>query len=223
MPVILFTALVIGPLVVGPSAIRPLSVVFGSCALAVSVLVGAPSAGPATPVSSAVVSAQLAAPQAADRTHDASLAQPAGTPARQPLAWRWPLTAATVVRGFAPGPYRWSPGHRGVDLRAAAGAPVLSAGPGIVTYAGVLAGRGVLVVSHPTGVRTTYEPVLATVQVGAQVRAGQVVGRLGPGGHCPPDHCLHWGALRGSTYLDPLSLLGVRLVAILLPQRSGGP
>lgn len=69
-------------------------------------------------------------------------------------------TAPEVTRGFDPpdGPYR--PGHRGVDLAAGPGTPVLAAGAGVVGYAGVLAGRGVVTVVHPgDGLRTTYEPV----------------------------------------------------------------
>jgi hypothetical protein len=35
------------------------------------------------------------------------------------------------------------------------------------------------------------------------------------GSHCLPRACLHWGLVRGETYLDPLTLVGrgpVRLV-----------
>ena len=55
--------------------------------------------------------------------------------------------------------------------------------------------------------RTTYEPVRATVSVGDEVAAGQPIGLLEVGGsHCFPTACLHWGWLRGRTYLDPLLL-----------------
>ncbi|CAL9609004.1 hypothetical protein SUDANB140_05599 [Streptomyces sp. enrichment culture] len=54
--------------------------------------------------------------------------------------------------------------------------------------------------------RTTYEPVRASVRKGDRVGAGQVLGAVEPAGsHCSA--CLHWGLLRGDTYLDPLSLL----------------
>jgi murein DD-endopeptidase MepM/ murein hydrolase activator NlpD len=72
-----------------------------------------------------------------------------------------------------------------------------------VTFAATLAGRGVVVVDHG-GTRTTYEPVTATVPVGATVTAGTPVGRLAAGSHCGATPCLHWGLRRGSTYLDPL-------------------
>jgi murein DD-endopeptidase MepM/ murein hydrolase activator NlpD len=126
--------------------------------------------------------------------------------------WVWPLYGApVVVRGFDPPPplEPWRQGHRGVDLAAVAGAPVRSSGAGTIGFAGPLAGRGVVVVLHAGGLRTTYEPVLPTVRLGQLVAPGQAIGTLLAGGsHCPPRSCLHWGLLRGTTYLDPLLLVG---------------
>lgn len=125
----------------------------------------------------------------------------------------WPVAGAdgsrrpVVERGFDPPLVRWGAGHRGVDLRAGPGAPVRAAAPGRVAYAGSVAGRGVVVILLAEGLRITYQPVRASVAVGEEVRAGQVVGALADGPwHCP-DGCLHWGLLRGDVYLDPLSLL----------------
>ncbi len=77
-----------------------------------------------------------------------------------------------------------------------------------------------VVVDHGS-TRTTYEPVEAQVRVGATVPTGAVLGTLQTGlSHCFPRTCLHWGLLRGETYLDPLSLLGVapvRLLPLALP------
>jgi murein DD-endopeptidase MepM/ murein hydrolase activator NlpD len=88
------------------------------------------------------------------------------------------------------------------------GQVVRSAGEGTVTFAAVLAGRGVVVVAHPGGLRTSYEPVDARVRVGTVVQRGQALGVLASTpGHCSPVYCLHWGLRRGDTYLDPLSLL----------------
>ncbi|GAA2756814.1 hypothetical protein GCM10009872_21740 [Actinopolymorpha rutila] len=78
----------------------------------------------------------------------------------------------------------------------------------MVTYAGLLAGRGVVTVRHGD-LRTTYQPVTPKIPVGAHVDAGDELGLLRTaGGHCAPRTCLHWGLLRGDDYLDPLSLLG---------------
>jgi murein DD-endopeptidase MepM/ murein hydrolase activator NlpD len=134
----------------------------------------------------------------------------------------WPLDPRpVVVRRFEPPASSWGPGHRGVDLLGRPGQPVRSALAGTVTFAGALAGRGVVVVDHGS-TRTTYEPVAPSVAVGAVVRTGGVLGTLQTGrSHCFPRTCLHWGLISGGDrYLDPLSLLGVapvRLLPITLP------
>ena len=119
-----------------------------------------------------------------------------------------------VVRGFDPPDQPWQPGHRGVDLLGSIGADVVAARAGRVVFAGTLAGRGVVVVSHGT-LRTTYLPVRPFVDVGQQVGTGEVIGRLAVGHGCPGGSCLHWGLKRGDSYLDPLSLLETGPVRLL--------
>ncbi|MDT5133909.1 MAG: hypothetical protein QOE41_3220, partial [Mycobacterium sp.] len=74
----------------------------------------------------------------------------------------WPLRPApAVVRRFdAPSP-NWTAGHRGVDLAGVAGQRVYAAGPASVVFTGQLAGRPVVSLQHPGGLRTSYEPVRA--------------------------------------------------------------
>ncbi|MGN6780421.1 MAG: murein hydrolase activator EnvC family protein [Marmoricola sp.] len=136
-------------------------------------------------------------------------------PTPRPLG-TWPLGPAhPVVRGFDPPAAPWAAGHRGVDLLGAPGEEVRAAEPGTVTFAGTLAGRGVVVVDHGDR-RTTYEPVAAAVVVGQQVGAGAVIGHLQlPMSHCFPRACLHWGLIEGETYLDPLTLVGAGRVRLL--------
>ncbi|PVU81862.1 M23 family peptidase [Cellulomonas sp. WB94] len=124
----------------------------------------------------------------------------------------------TVVRAFEPPPAPWAAGHRGVDLAASDGAPVLAPGDGIVTFAGPVAGRPVVVVSHPDGLRSSLEPVVGSVPVGTSVTRGQVVGTLADVvTHCAPRQCVHWGVRDGETYLDPMSLLPIHGPVVLLP------
>ncbi|MFE7076021.1 peptidoglycan DD-metalloendopeptidase family protein [Streptomyces sp. NPDC057620] len=124
----------------------------------------------------------------------------------------WPVgSRPPVARGWEPPATVYGRGHRGVDLTAAPGTPVRAVAPGRVSFAGRVAGRGVVSVELTgTGtppLRTTYGPVAATLKKGAEVAAGEVVGVLEPPtSHCPMS-CLHWGLRRGDTYLDPLSLL----------------
>ena len=152
-------------------------------------------------------------------------APPARAPSRLSVrAWGWPLAGRPpVLRRFDPPSSPYGPGHRGVDLGGSPADFVLAAGPGVVAYAGVLAGRGVVSVQHPGGLRTTYEPLAAAVKAGAAVSRGSVLGRL-LGGHagCPWPACLHWGLRRGETYLDPLSLLR-RGPVRLLPLHDPAP
>jgi murein DD-endopeptidase MepM/ murein hydrolase activator NlpD len=126
-----------------------------------------------------------------------------------PGVFRWPLAPpVAVARRFEPPPDPYRRGHRGVDLLGAAGAVVHSAGPGVVAFAGAVAGRPVVSVSHPGGLRTTYEPVDPSVRAGTVVSAGTPLGALRAGhAGCPADACLHWGLRAGDAYLDPLSLL----------------
>ena len=114
-----------------------------------------------------------------------------------------------VLTPFAPPANRYGPGHRGVDLAAPAGTRIRAAGAGVVVFAAELAGRGVVSIEHTGGLRTTYEPVIASVVAGGSVRAGEVIGTLQAGHQaCAPAVCLHWGArLPDRVYLDPMTLL----------------
>ncbi|WP_051208513.1 peptidoglycan DD-metalloendopeptidase family protein [Propionicicella superfundia] len=126
-----------------------------------------------------------------------------------------------VVRGFDPPELDWLPGHRGVDLAVAPGAVVRAAASGTVTFAGSIAGRGVIVVSHGS-VRTTYEPVAPTTAVGQRVTVGSPLGSV-QAGHagCPAEACLHWGLREGEEYLDPLLMLTAQVSEVrLLPAGS---
>ncbi len=143
----------------------------------------------------------------------------------------WPLQPRPqVVHGFDLPAKPWLAGHRGVDLSGSPGQAVLAATSGTITYAGQLAGRGVVVVSIGRR-RTTYEPVVPSLTVGAVVSPGAVIGRLSAAGsHCAPATCLHWGLVQGKQYLNPLTLLPDRPVRLLpltrppeIPARAAQP
>ncbi|WP_129306302.1 M23 family metallopeptidase [Streptomyces sp. L2] len=145
---------------------------------------------------------------------------PATTPAPSPppareapvpaVARGWPVgVRPPVLRGWEPPATVYGPGHRGVDLAAPPGSAVRVVAPGRVSFAGRVGGRGVVSVTLTgTDLRTTYEPVTPSVKEGDAVGAGEVVGTLeDTGSHCGRTTCLHWGLLRGETYLNPLTLL----------------
>jgi len=162
-----------------------------------------PADGTVSPHASALALAPVTSPArlAGTWTGSTSVARAPG--------WDWPLAGRPeVVRPFDPPPVRWRPGHRGVDLAGEPGEPVLAAGAGVVAFAGVVAGRGVVSVDHAGGLRTTYEPVSASVRIGDVVGLGAPLGTL-DSGHpgCPTAACLHWGLRRGDVYLNPLLLV----------------
>ncbi|MET8866683.1 peptidoglycan DD-metalloendopeptidase family protein [Nonomuraea sp. NPDC004580] len=135
------------------------------------------------------------------------------TPARaSPSAptWRWPLNGhPRIIRRFAPPPMPWLAGHRGIDLAAPVATPVLAAGPGTIRFAGPIAGKGVVTIDHPNGLRTTYLPVTPSLTRGHPVTPGTEIGVIAAPSkpHCP-ESCLHWGLIRDAQYLNPLHLLG---------------
>jgi murein DD-endopeptidase MepM/ murein hydrolase activator NlpD len=140
-----------------------------------------------------------------------AVGSPAGTATGGPpvaggiSTYRPPVAPLHVLRGFHPPATRYGAGHLGVDV--AATGVVRSAGAGTVTFAGSVAGRGVVVVLHPDGIRTEYEPLRPAVPRGRRVSAGDVLGTVVGVHRGCPGPCLHWGARRGDTYLDPLGLL----------------
>jgi len=75
----------------------------------------------------------------------------------------------------------------------------------------------VIVVYHPDlGLRSTYEPVIAIVELGQEVLAGTPIGETAErGGHCA-GHCLHLG-LKGpgkNDYRNPLGMIDKHYVVL---------
>jgi murein DD-endopeptidase MepM/ murein hydrolase activator NlpD len=132
------------------------------------------------------------------------------------LAWTWPVDGP-VLREFdlSDDPYA-SGQHRGIDVGAAAGRPVLSPVTGAVTFAGTVPGGGrTLTIETGDGYAVTLLH-LGTVGVakGARVAEGAGVATVGPTGeleHAQP--YLHLGirlAADPTGYIDPLLLLPAR-------------
>ena len=151
--------------------------------------------------------------------------------------WSWPATPVRITERFDMPDQTWSAGHRGIDLELRPGSLIRSIGDGRVAYVGIVAGTPVIAIEHPgTGLRSTYQPVVPTVQTGDAVASGELIGYLAAplarreegiryeaGGHCD-GRCLHLGLRGGDGYVDPLSVLP-RLSAILKPiiRRVGAP
>lgn len=130
--------------------------------------------------------------------------------------WQAPVPGALLRPASIPRS-EWAAGHRGIDLAAGVGTPVAAPAAGTVTFVGQVAGRPVVVITHPDGLRTSLEPVGATVAVGSSLERGATVGALdATPGHCAPAPCVHWGVRLGEQYIDPALLLSPPRI-ILLP------
>ncbi len=119
-----------------------------------------------------------------------------------------------VRRVFDPGVGKYSAGHRGVDLEATDGEVVASSAPGVVFFAGTVAGVPAVSVDHGNGLRTTYTPVRPAVRKGDVVQQGDPLGTVAAG-HCLATTCLHWGLTDGDDYFDPLHYTDSRVIRLL--------
>lgn len=146
-----------------------------------------------------------------------------------PPAWtapfRWPLEPPVVMtspfgslRRYNEGQVGWR--HRGVDLRAVVGTPVLAPAPGRVLLArtGMAATGGSLVLGHGHGVTTSYYHLEALeVSEGQSVATGQALGRSGATGLASGPH-LHWQVELHGRAVDPLQWLEGGLMERALPR-----
>lgn len=151
-------------------------------------------------------------------------------------------SAPRVIHPFEKPAQRWSAGHRGVDLAVPdRDRHVYAPAPGRVVFSGTVVNRKVLVIAHPDGRRSTFEPMDEALPVGTEVTAGDAVGTVAapesagensehPYRRCSTP-CLYWGVRQGGArgdgsgreaeYVNPMSLLGSQDPSILLPVPGG--
>jgi murein DD-endopeptidase MepM/ murein hydrolase activator NlpD len=97
--------------------------------------------------------------------------------------------------------------HRGVDLRASAGSPIVAAAGGRVVAAGWRGGYGRQVaIAHGDGIQTTYSHMSRiAARAGETVRQGQVIGYVGSSGLSTGPH-LHYEVYKNGRAVNPLSV-----------------
>ncbi len=119
--------------------------------------------------------------------------------------WVHPMPGARVTSCFGA---RWGRLHAGVDLAAPHGTPIVAAGAGKVTLAGVEGGYGLAVlIDHGNGYLTHYGHMSAiAVQIGQSVKAGELIGNEGSTGHSTGPH-LHFEVHKGA-YKNPIEPTG---------------
>jgi murein DD-endopeptidase MepM/ murein hydrolase activator NlpD len=122
---------------------------------------------------------------------------PAAAPPQAPLiAFSEPEPGYPVISPFGIRQLPWEEAgrlHKGVDIAAPQGEPVLAAAAGVVLKAGVDAGYGRFVeIAHAAGMSTLYGHLSAfAIRPGMAVRQGQAIGRIGSTGSSTGSH-LHF-------------------------------
>ena len=145
-------------------------------------------------------------------------------------AWTWPVTGP-VLQAFSfdrAHPYAGGQ-HRGVDIGAAGGAPVVAPASGVVSFAGTVPTSGMSVtIETPDGFSVTLTH-LGSIAVArdAAVAEGAVIGTVGPSGTPEVDGpYVHLGLRTTSDdqgYLDPLGLLPALPVPVPAPATTAPP
>ena len=185
--------------------------------------------------SSAHVPSSVQAPSSAHVPHTVEL-----TASR--VRYRSPTSESRprVIHPFEKPAQRWSAGHRGVDLAVPENdRRVYAPAPGKVVFSGTVVNRKVLVIAHPDGRRSTFEPMDEALPVGTTVAAGDVIGTIAGAADGNSERpyrrcstlCLYWGVRQGGArgdgsgktaeYINPMSLLGSKEPSILLPVPGG--
>jgi hypothetical protein len=134
-------------------------------------------------------------------------------PATARASWVWPVSG-DVITPYRNGTDPYASGqHRGIDIAAPIGTPVVAAAGGDVRFAGT-AGSSGLTISIRTGdgYDTSYLHLSSlAVRAGARVAAGQRIGAVGiTGTRSATAPHLHFGVRDAGTrfaYHDPLNLL----------------
>ena len=139
-------------------------------------------------------------------------------PSQYAGTFQWPL-AGRVSQEFGCTGFGWEPAfgdcphfHRGIDIVAPAGAPIVAAADGVVLFVGFNPyddprdPAWIVIIAHSETLQTWYahgEPRLPEgIAQGAPVKAGQVVGYEGNTGRSTGAH-LHWAVQLNGEFVNP--------------------
>ena len=119
-------------------------------------------------------------------------------------SFQWPV-AGPVTSTFGRRRHSW---HRGLDIRADPGTPIVAAAPGVVIASGFEPRYGLRVkIEHEGGFMTVYaHNERNLVDVGQEVGAGQVIGTVGRTGRATGEH-VHFEIRYDGRVYNPLYLL----------------
>ncbi len=99
-----------------------------------------------------------------------------------------------------------SSNHKGIDIGASSGSPILAAASGTVTVSTYSKSAGNYVtIDHGNGFHTVYMHASARyVKVGQKVSAGQQIAAVGSTGYSTGPH-LHFGVMKNGVYVNPMN------------------
>ena len=123
----------------------------------------------------------------------------------------WPLPGHTYIScHFGEVDAFGNAGHRGTDIPAPEGTPILAAHSGTVLVSGWNDSYGnQVLLDNGAGLSTRYAHMTQTaVTAGEAVTAGQVIGYVGSTGDSTGNH-LHFEVMRGGVRVDPLDILSL--------------
>nr|WP_232331079.1 peptidoglycan DD-metalloendopeptidase family protein [Thermoactinomyces sp. CICC 10521] len=125
----------------------------------------------------------------------------------------WPVSGGRITSTFGT---RFDPVkkvvqlHKGIDIGAPLGTPILASDGGVVIESRVSSGYGwIIVIDHGNGWQTLYAhmyPEHVKVQVGQKVGKGQVIAEVGSNGWSTGPH-LHFEVHKNGQLIDPQLLL----------------
>ena len=128
------------------------------------------------------------------------------------MLMKTPVDGARITSGFG---MRMHPilgytrMHKGIDFAAPTGTPVMAAGSGTVTFAGVQSGYGNFVlVNHGNGYSTAYAHLLrfaSGIHPGMRVRQGQTIAYVGATGEATGPH-LHYEIRINNVQVNPMKV-----------------
>jgi murein DD-endopeptidase MepM/ murein hydrolase activator NlpD len=98
--------------------------------------------------------------------------------------------------------------HTGLDIRAPYGRTIVASAAGKVVHSGWMGGYGrTIVISHPGNITTLYGHCSKLlVNVGASVKRGQAIARIGSTGRSTGNH-LHFEVRSGGSPMNPIKVL----------------
>ncbi|MEY4310281.1 MAG: hypothetical protein RLZ71_207 [Actinomycetota bacterium] len=146
--------------------------------------------------------------------------------ARAEQVWQLPLAHPKLMHEYVQPVSDYGAGHRGVDYLAEDGLEVFAASDGEVFFTGRVVDRFIVTLSHPGSTKTSYEPVCSDLNLGDEVAAGEVIGKVcsypGYKSHCGALTCLHFSMRRSGGYLSPLAVIGGLAPSRLIPVQALG-